>query len=124
MNEDRKVEEFFEHHGIKGMKWGVRRKRGSNERVSTERKRADEVLNKKKKTGPRSLTNKDLADFNKRLELETKFTKLTPSKRKIGEAHVAALLATAGLGVGVYNMYNSPAGKALIDAGKKFVIKS
>ena len=31
-----KVEEIIEHYGIKGMRWGVRRKRGKGGRVSSD----------------------------------------------------------------------------------------
>lgn len=74
------IEEFLEHHGVKGMRWGVRRKRGADGRVSTEAKRADEILSKAKKHGRKSLTNKELGDLTKRLELERKFNQLNPPK--------------------------------------------
>lgn len=76
MKDQQEVEGFLSHYGIKGMKWGVRRPRGSSGRVSTERKRVDQINLKVKTHGKKSLTNKDLADYNKRLEMESKFERL------------------------------------------------
>lgn len=115
-----KVEDFLEHHGIKGMKWGQRR---AAKRISTEAKRRDSVREKQKTHGRQSLTNKELGDFNKRMDLENKYVKNNPSKRAQGEAHIAALFSTVGLGVSAYTLYNSAAGKAAIAAGKKALAK-
>ena len=92
---------FLEHYGVKGMKWGVSRPRGSNGRVSTERKQADKTLQKTRTHGKRSLTNKELADYNKRLELETKFNKLQEktTAQKIAIAG-GALVAGMALNIG------------------------
>lgn len=98
MNVDEVVTTFLSHHGVKGMKWGVQRPRGANGRVSTERKRADQVLDKTKVHGKRSLTNKELADYNKRLELETKFDKL---KKGDVSAMTAVVLAGAAFAGGI-----------------------
>ena len=90
------VEEFIEHHGVKGMRWGVRRARGGTKPSSDYKKTAP--LRKKK---PHELTNKQLEEVNKRANLEKNFQKLNPnlSKAKIttmkGKAAVAAVLGTA-----------------------------
>lgn len=101
MVDDDELKEFLSHYGTKGMRWGVSRPRGSNGRVSTnrvsvERKGADRVLEKTKVHGKRSLTNKELADYNKRLELETKFAKLKKGDVTAGTAVVLAGAAFAG----------------------------
>lgn len=70
---------FLEHHGVKGQRWGVRRRSGSG-RMSTEAKRSHEILTKAKTHGHKALTNKELGDLNKRLQLEQQFHKLNPAK--------------------------------------------
>lgn len=109
---------FFEHHGIKGMKWGLRRKRGANGRVSTEAKRTALIADKHKVHGKKSLTNKELADYNKRLELENKFSKLSKRKNELKTGHsfvkeVLAVGATVNLAIA---FSKSDAGKHIANA--------
>lgn len=111
MNE---VERFLAHHGVKGMKWGVRRARGANGRVSTEAKRADEILKKASTHGHKSLTNKELGDLNKRLELERKFSQLKPEKTSViksGAKAAKSVLSTGRTVNDAIAFANSPAGK-------------
>lgn len=77
-------DEYLEHHGIKGMKWGVRRKRGSDGHVAEpgdapEHTRARQLHATAQAHGTRKLTNKDLQDLNQRLNLEQQYSKLTTS---------------------------------------------
>jgi Ulp1 family protease len=84
------VEEFFEHHGVKGMKWGVRRKAtvgphevvvsdkrkriktsgGKGHPAHTEAIRARTTGQIAKKSGVKALSNSDLEAYNRRLNLE------------------------------------------------------
>lgn len=114
------VEDFLEHHGIRGQKWGVRRKNpsaSSGSRMSSDARKVAEL--RKKPT--HALTNKQLQTANTRLNLERNFNSLNPSVIKKGHAKVQAILATVGLGVSMFNLANSPAGKSAIAAGKKLI---
>lgn len=67
------VEDFIKHHGVKGMRWGVRRKRGSNGRI--------------KSTSPAKPKAKDLSDDDlrktiNRMQMEKQYSTLTSSKSK------------------------------------------
>jgi len=102
------IGQILEHHGVKGMKWGVRKERSSS--VNVERagrkgkklktsgghdlpvhpdaKRAATTKQVKKASGTVALSNKDLADYAKRLELEQRVKRLefessSPSKKFI-----------------------------------------
>lgn len=108
------VDDFLEHHGIKGMKWGVRRK--GNVRVSSEAKRVSQIRAKAKTHGSHSLTNKELGDYNKRVQLETQYKNLTPTKGakvKAGHNFVRDILAVGVTVNSAIAFASSPAGKSL-----------
>lgn len=113
------TEEFLEHYGKKGMRWGVRRGKSqkATKKVSSDYKRVAEI----RKKSPTQLTNKQLKEANERLNLEQNFNRLNPNKVKSGQMKANAIMATLGVGVSLYNMANSPAGKAAISAGKKAI---
>jgi len=68
------IDLILTHYGVKGMKWGVRRKRGSGGTVSTDHSESRKLLRRKLKT----LSNEDIARVNKRLNLEKDMTRLSP----------------------------------------------
>ena len=112
------VKEFIEHHGVKGMKWGKRSAR-TPRRESSDFKKTAPLRNRKS----HELTNRQLKVANERINLEQNYSRLNPTKVQKGRAVATSVLATAGMGVAAYNLYNSPAGKAAIAAGKAIVDK-
>lgn len=114
------VEDVLEHHGVKGMKWGIRNK---SSHTSSDAKRTQAILDKSKSntTKVKSLTNHELTQFNKRMEMERKFHQLKPEDRKIKKGHafvkgaIVGGLAAGGLANQVYAFSKSPTGIALRD---------
>lgn len=89
------------HHGIKGMKWGIRR---TPEQLGHRSERRDEARNRLiRSSGSRSsstlrrargedinkLSNQQLRDYNDRLNLEQNFARLTEGRVKQGKDWVA-----------------------------------
>lgn len=95
------VDDFLEHYGVKGMRWGVRRRRGvgsdgpegvtvnvkkghgvvetsggHHHEVSAEAVRAAAVRQVAAKSSTSALTNKDLQDAVNRMNLEKNYNKL------------------------------------------------
>lgn len=114
------------HHGIKGMRWGVRKgsseSTSSHEGPSTDHLVAEAHKATVKTSGVRALSNNDLQQLVTRLNLEQQhrtLTTQTPSKIDKGHGHVKKVLKIAKTVGDVYNTANSPAGKALQKALKK-----
>lgn len=58
------------------------------------------------------------------MQLEQNFSRMNPSKVAKGHAAVKGILAAAGTAATAYALVHSPAGKAAIANGKKFMEKS
>ena len=108
------LDDFLEHAGVKGMKWGVRKSRRSPSSDASEVK----TLKKKKRY---ELSNAELKRVNERLQLEKKLKDLNPSSVKRGKTAVTGVIAAAGSAAALYNLVKSPAGQAAIATGKKFI---
>lgn len=82
------LNDVLAHYGIKGMKWGVRRTKNSKGQFepddAEEHVRARTLHTVAKKQGTRKLTNRDLEDLNKRLNLEQNYTNLTGKTQQKG----------------------------------------
>jgi hypothetical protein len=89
------IDDFLEHFGVKGMKWGVRKKRsGSSSPGSADAQRAGDAKGKIKKGGTKDLSNDELQALVKRMELEQKYGSLNArsSKKAAGKKFVAEIL--------------------------------
>jgi hypothetical protein len=113
------VDRFIEHHGVKGMRWGVRGGKGKPRRESTDYKKTVPLRNRK----THELSNKQIKTVNERINLEGNYRRLNPTKVEKGKFFAKSLLATATTAATVYTLANSPAGKAAIASGKKLLEK-
>lgn len=93
-------EMYLKHHGIKGMKWGVRRSedqlaraRGSSKQSADERERADRKNAVKNR---RSMSDADLKKRIERLKMEREFKNLTEEDLAPGKKCVSEILASSG----------------------------
>ena len=114
------VDEFLEHHGVKGQKWGIRNARS---RVSKSRPQSSDSkkIAKLRKKHPSQLTNKQLRSVQERSNLERSFKQANPKKIEKGHALAKSILAFGATGAAFYALATSPAGKATIKLGKAFI---
>lgn len=118
--------DVIQHHGVKGMKWGARK--GSSEPTSSHvGPSADHVVAQKhqqtvRTSGVKTLSNTDLKQLVTRLNLEKQHRDLVgqpQSKVDRGHNHVKKVLGISKTVGEIYNMVQSPAGKALRKAVTK-----
>lgn len=110
------VETILAHHGVKGMRWGVRRKAtvgaqevivsdrrkklktsgGSGHPASSDAVRARTLGQIGKKSGVKSLSNKELQDYSQRLQLEQNVKRLNFNDANPGKKFVLTILGQTG----------------------------
>ena len=90
-------DEFLEHFGKKGMKWGVTKAKTTNpSHTSADAARANKISSRSKKNGLDNLSNDDLAKLNKRSQLLSEYKKNNPSTVKKGYEATKKAVAVAG----------------------------
>lgn len=90
------VDNFLEHYGVKGMKWGVTRSRPSSGKKRTSREDKVRAKRKDAKRRRQTLKDKDLDQLVKRLEQEKKLKSLLDEDLAPGRTATKKLLANAG----------------------------
>lgn len=96
---------YLVHHGVKGMKWGVIRKRVSDsvhnsypyqKRQLKKRAKIEKARRKYSAKKVRGLSDDDLRDRINRIELEQKYKSLTKKDLSPGRAAVNQILSESG----------------------------
>ena len=90
------VDNFLEHYGVKGMKWGVSRSGGGSNKGRTSREDKVRAKRKDAKRRRQTLKDKDLDQLVKRLEQEKKLKNLLDEDLAPGRTATKKLLANAG----------------------------
>lgn len=115
------VTEFLEHHGVKGMRWGIRNRRNrvktAKRPPSSDSKRISDL----KKRKPSQLTDKQLKDVNARLNLESNFSRLNPSTVKKGHEWTKNAMALISTGAAIAALSQTPTGKRITARGLSFL---
>lgn len=89
-------ESVLAHYGIKGQKWGVRRKRPSAP-AHGDAKKAKKVIGRARDSGTDAISNKDLRAAIERMNLEQQYNRLRP---KSNSEKAKAWVAETLLGIG------------------------
>lgn len=110
------VDDFLEHYGVKGMKWGVQR--ASKHKPSSEGRKVREI----KKRPAHSLTDKQLKEANARMNLEQNYNRLNPTTLHRGRNHILAVLAFAATANELQKFTQSAVGRRLMNIGSRFIV--
>jgi hypothetical protein len=87
------VDEFLEHFGIKGMKWGIRKDKAKRPSIASEdAQRAAASAKIVKRHGTKALNNKELQELVTRMNLEQQFSTLSSKRMGAGEKFARDLL--------------------------------
>ena len=111
------------HHGVPGMRWGVRKDRSTSGRSRSKRRKrnySEDALeaNRINKKKVYEMSNAELKKLNERRNLEQNYSRLN---KGIIAKGVAFLASAAGVMNTVVNAYNNS--DKLVKAGKKVVDK-
>lgn len=117
------VDNFLEHYGIMGMQWGRRSATVSINKTKAKKKTTQDHRQSREIQRQRTpqLTNRQIRLANDRVNLERNFNRLNPGRITRGQTAVVSILGTLGVATSVYNMSNSPAGRAAIARGRRLM---
>lgn len=102
--------DFLEHYGTMGMKWGVRKSPTSVDYKQTKHLR---------RRNPKELSNKQIKKVNERLKLEKTYKTNNPHPVAQGLKAAGAIVTAIGTITSIYKLRNNAIFKDAISAGSK-----
>lgn len=148
MDVDEMIQNVLTHHGIKGMKWGIRRNRtptsvavsqkgkklkakgGENQPAHKDAIKAKTIGQTKKKSGLHALSDQELRDYANRLQLEASVNRLETEKKNAGGRWISKFLSNSGNQTAntasneVSQSVGRAVGKAAVKKGTKVAVKT
>lgn len=123
---------YLEHHGIKGMKWGVRRLRTQSKlgrkhkKIISREPFHDDYNNAHSKKNVKYMSNNELRSRINRLQMEQQYSELTSKDKKNGSKVVTDILRKSGKqAISNYTVRYMSKGIDILDASikKQLMIK-
>ena len=111
-------EEFLQHYGVKGMKWGVRRSQAQLDRAAGRRTaRKTARANKKRSSAPpaSSMDDNQLRQRINRMKMEKEYNELTSKSTGAGRKFAKKALSSAGTAIAVSQL--TKAGNKVVEKG-------
>ena len=108
------------HAGVKGMKWGVRRREsgGGSSKPAYKQSGDSKAAAKLRNRPVGSMSNKQLKTLNERKRLEMEYSRMNPGKLERGHNVIKGVLAVAGTAGAIYGLAKSPMMQDVIKLGK------